>query len=419
MGGHVAVVGEPRAGRSDLITAIRRVLDPRSTAARVDPLDVHRPLAGRSGSTPPLTEVELTLVDLGSALEQLLDKRLVPVDPITGELATKANSSSGVLGLRLCYRLRYDETADIGEHWVDYPHLSDPAAGTFIRAPRVEREALPFIALRRTPPLQLRSEGLLRALVEESDPASLGGALDALTSDVDAATDTFSAEQVIRDQVAEVLSAGAGLLLELTGPNPENKFGFIAEDGSLAALLRSVQPAVELDAAGTLPLTAHGSTAAGILTAAEGIVSAKAPEAIVIVDDFADDLDAASAEYLAANLRRHVGQVWLSTRRPEALRAFRPEEVIRLTRSHGQRMQHQLTPTTDRKERGVRRQLQHLLLPAMSARTVAVLEGPHDAEGYGAIADRRLRVSGSAPPAAFGVRLVAPPGSDGGEGSLA
>lgn len=195
VGGHVAVVGEPRAGRSDLITAIRRVLDPRSTAARVDPLDVHRPFAGGSGSTPPLTEVELTLVDLGSALQQLLDKRLVPVDPVTGEISTKANSSSAVLGLQLCYRLRYDETADIGEHWVDYPHLSDPAAGTFVRAPRVEREALPFIALRRTPPLQLRSEGLLRALVEESDPASLGGALDALTSDVGAATDTLSAER--------------------------------------------------------------------------------------------------------------------------------------------------------------------------------------------------------------------------------
>lgn len=68
---HVAVVGEPRAGRTDLLTGLRRVLDPTSTAARLDPLDVHRPLPTlEAGEERPLTEVEVTLVDLGSALEQ-------------------------------------------------------------------------------------------------------------------------------------------------------------------------------------------------------------------------------------------------------------------------------------------------------------------------------------------------------------
>lgn len=418
-GDHVLLVGEPRAGRTDIVTALRRVLDPRSTAARVNPLDVHRPLQVLEGDKAPLlTEVEVSLVDLASAVEQLLDARLESVDPATGEPATSATAGSAVMGIRLCYRLRYDEATGTGEHWVDYPKLSDRSTESFVRATRDERQALPFIALHRSPPLQLRAEGLLRGLIEDADAPALTAALDMLRGDIVTATGAFSDTRVVREQIAGVLGAGAGLLLELTGPKPENQFSFITEDGSLAALLRAVQPAAELDAAGVLPMTAHGSTATGVLTVAEGAVSARAPEAVVVVDDFGDDLDVAAAEYLAAKLRRDVGQLWLSTRRSETMRAFRPEQVVRLTRSHGERCQHQLSPTTDRKERGVRRQLQLLLSPVMTARTVVLMEGPHDVEGYGAVADRRLRVSGTAPPAAHGMRMVAPAGGDGGKERL-
>jgi putative ATP-dependent endonuclease of the OLD family len=62
--GSVALVGESRAGRTDVIAALRRVLEPRSTAARVDPLDVHRPLPLASDDGPPLTEVEVPLQSL-------------------------------------------------------------------------------------------------------------------------------------------------------------------------------------------------------------------------------------------------------------------------------------------------------------------------------------------------------------------
>jgi hypothetical protein len=46
---HVVVVGEPRAGRSDLVAALRRVLEPRSVLSRPSEWDVFRPLP-----TPPL-----------------------------------------------------------------------------------------------------------------------------------------------------------------------------------------------------------------------------------------------------------------------------------------------------------------------------------------------------------------------------
>jgi putative ATP-dependent endonuclease of the OLD family len=93
--------------------------------------------------------------------------------------------------------------------------------------------------------------------------------------------------------------------------------------------------------------------------------------------------------------------------------------VLRLTRSHGERRHHQLPPTTDKKARLARRQLNLLLLPAMTTRSVALLEGPHDAEGYGAVAERRLLDAGTPPPAAYGVRLIAAGmGEEGGKDEL-
>ena len=41
--GHLLVVGEPRAGRSDLIEALRRVLDPDLTRNPPDEFDVFQP----------------------------------------------------------------------------------------------------------------------------------------------------------------------------------------------------------------------------------------------------------------------------------------------------------------------------------------------------------------------------------------
>ena len=44
---HAVVVGEPRAGRSDLIMGLRRALDPRSWSRTPDLSDLHRPVRSR------------------------------------------------------------------------------------------------------------------------------------------------------------------------------------------------------------------------------------------------------------------------------------------------------------------------------------------------------------------------------------
>src|SRR5262249_56311121 len=162
----------------------------------------------------------------------------------------------------------------------------------------------------------------------DADEADLVAALTKLGTDMDTATEALAASSGIRKTIEQVLDAGAAQLLEMTSTVPADDIGFATDDGSVSAILRAISPTLTLDAAGPLPLTAHGSTTTGVLTAAEAVLSAAAPGAIVLGDDFGDDLDAASAGDLASRLRRNSGQVWLSTRRPEVVRAFAPEAMI-------------------------------------------------------------------------------------------
>ena len=415
--GSVVIAGEPRAGRTDLLEALRRVLDPRSTAARVDPLDIFRPVPDLDEI--PLTEVEVSLLHLGAGLEALLSEYLEPLDPDTGTPATPDRAADAQLGMRLCYRARYDFASDTGEHWVDAPGLSDPGSGLIRRVRRADREALPVRFIDATPALQLRAEGSFRRILAEHDEPSLEAALDALTSDIASATDAFSRSTLVSTVVREVLTAGPDLLLGLTNPDDVE---FVPDDGSLAGLLRALQPAATLDGAGPLPLRSHGSTAQGILAVAESIASARRADGALVVlsDDFGDGLDAPSAEHAALTLRQAADQVILTTRRPDVIRAFESDQLIRLTCSHGSREQHRLTPVTTKAERLARMLIVDRLVSAVSSRTVVLVEGPHDVDAYGTLAKRLAHKDGPAYSfAAHGMRLISPPGNDGGITRLA
>lgn len=409
---NMVLAGEPQAGRTDIVEALRRVLYARSTRSRVNPLDLYRPV---DGDKAPLTEVEVTLLDLGGDLETLLSENLETFDPATGEIATSSNARDAVLGVRLCYRARYDLDTDTGEHWVDYPARSDPAAGVFKRASRIEREALPVQFVDSAPALQLRAEGVLRALLADADPGGLDSALTNLDSAVRAATGSFSETAVVTGVLDRVIDSGPQTLF---GIDDYADIGFLADDGSMAALLRALQPAISMGAAGALPVRSQGSTLENVLSAAEAIAAARGAQsgAVIVGDDFGDRLDASSSEHMARLIHVTAGQAILTTRRPEVVRAFDPGELVRLTVSHGERRQHQLAAVTDKTSRVNRRLVLEQLLAALSARTVVLLEGPLDVEGYGALASRLFRKTNephhSLP--ANGIRLVAPPGSDGG-----
>ena len=333
-GRNVVVVGEPRAGRSDLIAALRRVLEPRSVQSRPTEWDVLRPVPD---PPPPdgdedarqLTTVEVSLLALPDETEQRLQDRLELLDPTTGELTDESNRNAE-LGIRLRYCLDYDPDEPRLEHWIEYPKSGN-------RVPRVERELLRAFVVDRNPPLQLRAEGLFRQLANEPDPVALGETLRAFGSDIADATQRLADSDEVQTALALVTDQGADLLLELDGADPTAAVGFTAEDGSLTALLRAVQPTLDLDNAGTLPLGSHGSTTSAVLAAAEASAAAQTLDAIVLADDFGDQLDAASGEYVAARLRHRSGQLWLTTRQPEVLRAFDATELLRLTRRTGTR----------------------------------------------------------------------------------
>lgn len=416
---NVVVVGEPRAGRSDLIAALRRVLDPRSTQSRPNVWDVHRPfnsVADGDGALDiksPGTLVEVVLVELSDDIEQALEDRLELFNPKTGELAHTEDARDGVLGLRMRYCLRFDENEQGLEHWVEYPKSG-------LRVPRAERDLLKAFVLERTIPLQLRAEGALRRLASESDLDGLQLTLNGFSRSIADATKVLVDSEEVQAALKLVAEHGVSRLLELDTSDPTSAIGFAAEDGSLAALLRSIQPTLVLDEAGVLPLSSHGSTTSAILAAAEAAAAAQIDDAIVLVDDFGDQLDATSAEYLASRLHRRCGQLWLTTREPEVVRAFEPKELLRLTRIDGVRKAFQLTQTTDKKERLRRRHLQTILSSAMSARKVVLLEGPHDLEAYSAVSERLFREQDQAPLAAYGMRFVlaSASGSEGGKDEL-
>jgi hypothetical protein len=408
--GSVVLAGEPRAGRTDLIEALRRVLDPRSTSSRVNPLDIHRPT---SDDPNTLTEVEVTLLDLRSELTALLSEYLEPIDPDTGMPATSGRANVAELGMRMCYRARYDFDSDTGDHWVDCPGFSDVGAGLIRRVRRADREALPVRFVESQPPLQVRAEGAFRQLLADENASALGTALDELGEAVAAATEAFSRTAVVSTGITNVLTSGPDVLLGLDDPAAVE---FVPDDGSLAGLLRTLQPAAVLDAAGPLPLRSHGSTTQGVMAVAESIAAARRTEAALVVlgDDFGDGLDAPSAEHAALTLRQAAAQTILTTRRPDVLRAFDAEQLIRLTRSHGTRQQHRLEKA-DKAGRLIRMLVLDRLVSAITSRTVVLVEGPFDADGYRALATRLAHKAGAKYSlAAHGIRLVSPPGSDGG-----
>jgi hypothetical protein len=432
---HAVVAGVPRAGRSDIIEALARVLDPEAAHA-ASQSDIHQSvradgggeneasqpeagpeLAALSASSEPLrasaAEVEVTLSDLDPEIEQLVDGYLQPLDATGMASEDDEADPSAPQCVRLTYRLSYDDETETLESAVYYPARSNLETNRLVRVPAAVRRALPVITLNAGVPMQLRSGGSLRRYIEERDPKAAIAAFEVLRDAVSEAVDALSQDPAITAAVDAVLAVGGTGRRLGDSAIAADDVGFLAEDGSVSALLRTLRASLRLDTAGSLALAAHGSTVTAVLSMAEAMLLADVPGAVVLADDFGDQLDAATAEHLASLIRNRSGQAWLSTRRPEVARAFEPGEVIRLVRHGGTRTHHQLPEVSDRKQLVAHRQLHTQLIPALTAPVVAVTEGPHDVAVLG-MANRRYPPH-RLPLSAYGVRLVAAgTGADGG-----
>jgi hypothetical protein len=112
---------------------------------------------------------------------------------------------------------------------------------------------------------------------------------------------TLEALRAVIDPVASTL-----------GLEPENlaeQVTFVPAGVALGALLRALEPTLQLDGAQLrLPLLRHGSTAAAVLAVAELIARGQRNDGLVAIDDFGEHVDAATAQHLASTLRRRTGQ---------------------------------------------------------------------------------------------------------------
>jgi putative ATP-dependent endonuclease of OLD family len=315
---HSLVVGVPRAGRSDLIEALRRVLDPESTRTPPSEFDVHRPTAaatddeldadadeeaaetdladdaGASQHDVPVihrAEIEVVLADLGEALEQHFYRRLELWDLddealVAESTAEQIDEDRNDLVLRLCYRLRWNPEEGTGEHWVDYPKNSDPDDESYDRVRRPDRHMLPFVALEPGQPLTLRQGSAFRELLD-SGGDDLGAVLSDLSDAVDDATDGLSATAVVSAVLEQVFDPVRGTLGVDAETAVDELVSFRAEGGSVAGLLRALQPALRLGSSSeALPLRRHGSTTAAVLAVAETLAAGQQHDAVVVCDDF-------------------------------------------------------------------------------------------------------------------------------------
>lgn len=416
---HVALVGEPRAGRSDLIEGLRRVLTWEGVRY-TSPSELDFWMMDRDGRA----EVEVVLGDLGSVLEQDFLDHLEAWDPVREALAepkppTQAVSVDDTTWvLRLCYRIDWDQDQEQAVHWVDFPDESDPAGDTYARVPRRLHELLPVVVVDGGGrPLQLGPRSDFRRVLEGADGVSIGDALDDLVSAVASAGDALVRTPGIQTAVAEVLKPIEGPLG--VDADADDLVRLVPEGGSLSGVLRTLQPALDLGGPGHLPLHRHGATAAGLLQAGEALAAIGTEHAVVLVDDFGEGLDATSARHLASEFRQRAGQAWISTRRSSAVEAFPPQDIVRLHLKNGDRRAAQIEAPKSKAERVAARHLSLQLLPAASAAVVAIVEGPHDRAALDAFAAQLRRTTERPLPAAHGIAVIDAGIADGSGGATA
>jgi hypothetical protein len=195
---------------------------------------------------------------------------------------------------------------------------------------------------------------------------------------------------------------------------------FLPEGGSISGLLRTLNASLDLPSGvGTFPLHRQGSTVATLISVAQALATA-GKGGVIAVDDFGEDLDAASGQYMAATLRSSSAQCWIATRRSQVAEAFEPEELIRLARGGGgTRTVHYGKAPKTKPERLAARHLNLQILPAIASRAVVILEGPHDSAALRALSAKASAELGEPLPAATGVSIIDAAAADAAGGSSA
>jgi hypothetical protein len=405
---HVVVVGEPGAGRSDLVEAIVRVLDPDYWRAhRADELDFHELDSSRAA------QVELTIGALTQAGLDALTPHLelwdTPTEALIPELADPAqhDATRHEDVVRISYQLTLAENGRL-EETTFWTKGSTPERSLPVRSS--EREFLPFYAQRgmSARPLDLTGRGELRMLIDAQTGDPFETAIEDFLHGVAEAAAAFSEHPRVRASLEALLDPLRLVRRFDPAVAAEDTLRFLPEGGAVSGLLRSLSAALTLQQGPSdFPVARHGTSATAALRA--GLLVAAASQAdgsIVAVDDISGELDPALARHLAAKLRGAAGQAIVTARDSSVSDAFEPEEVVRLSWRGDTRQVHRGRRPVDRGDRLAQRYFAWQLAPALGASTVVVVEGIHDRLALDTLV-RRMTEDGTGPSfAAAGIEIV-------------
>ena len=416
--GHVVVMGEPGAGRSDLIEALARVLNATIDRTReTTELDFY----GKDISKP--IQITLTIGGLSTVFEQLFVDYLELWDGGQGlvveELETPDQVDSGAYEwvLRLAYWAEWLDTEDRADDWVFYPKLSDPSSSSFVRARRRDIESLGFSLLRwsGTKILDLAPRGIFRRVINSSDGDDFASAIDQYVDEVTQAATQFSRSTQVQSALGDVVSP-LKELLDFSDADVSDLIKFAPESGSVSGLMRSLGPSADLgNGAGVLPIRRQGSTTTSLFRIAEALAATRTADSILAIDDLGDGMDAASSAHLAATIRNSSGQAWVTTRLPAVAEVFEPREVLRIgTDPSGTRVAVPGRQPVTKAESAIFKHWYRNLLPALTYRSVVVVEGPNDFAALHTLALRLFEEQGLPLPATSRVAIINAGAVDGG-----
>ena len=408
--GHVVILGEPSAGRSNLLEGLARVLDADASRARFT-----TELDFRNRDTSQPIQIEVTLAELGADLEQQFLEHLEFWDRTNECLLEESQEPETVDGqeyemvLRLEYLARWLPAEERSEEWVHYPKESDPSADSFVHARRRDITDLGFGALHWSSGriLDLSARGSFRRVIDGTAGGDFATAIAQYVQDVGQAAEQFTNALQVKDALEDVFEP-LRKTLGVSAQDLSQVIQFAPDGGSPSGLLRSLGPSIDLDdGSGFLPAWRRGSTISALLRIAEALALSTGTGGILAIDDLGDSLDAATGAHMSFSIRRAGGQVWVTTRMPSVAEVFEPQEVIRLGRDvNGVTTAYQGRRPSSKSESVAAKHWHRNLLPALTSRSVVVVEGPNDFAALHSLALRLAKEQDEPLPATQGVSMI-------------
>lgn len=408
--GHVLIMGEPGSGKSDVISALVRLLYPYSDRLPTIEFDFHH----RNVQDPIV--IESVIGDLGKDLKQEFFDEIEYWDNRENALVEESESISELDNprytevIRLGYRMDWNDEDDIQRVQRYYPKYGGARGAQLTRTRRTKIQRLGFAYTLgiQTNPLSLAPRSIFRRIIDECNQDDFEASTNQYVDAVADSATVFSSADEVRRALRDVLAHTRPSRDDLDPAEHADTVIFTPTELSHSSLLRALEPSFFLgDELGHVPRSRLGTTLTQSLGISEALATTGNVDGILAIDDLGDGLDAATAQHLATAAINRTGQCWITTRFGAIAEAFDPSEVVRLSlRKDGKRKPHQGWTHETKQDRKLVRNWYRVLAPVLSHRAVAVVEGPSDFAALHALGLILGRRSPQSAPASHGLAIV-------------